>query len=69
MSLRLQITPPGEAAFSFEHPGPSVHVGRDPDAELTLDVQGQQGQGLDTSASGGPLRWEAAGEASRSRSV
>jgi len=40
MSLRLQITPPGEAAFSFEHPGPSVHVGRDPDAELTLDVQG-----------------------------
>jgi outer membrane murein-binding lipoprotein Lpp len=37
MTLRLQITPPDGVSRLFEHPGPSVHLGRDPTSELALE--------------------------------
>ncbi len=37
MTLRLTIKPPEGDDREFLHPGPEVHVGRDPTAELALD--------------------------------
>jgi hypothetical protein len=42
MKLRLQITLPAGSAFAFEHTGPALRVGRNPDSELLL-----RGEGLD----------------------
>src|SRR5256885_940129 len=37
MKLRLHITTPTGASHSFEHAGPSIHIGRDPAGELCFE--------------------------------
>ncbi len=36
MKVRLRVTPVGSKPFLFEHPGPTFHIGRDPECELSF---------------------------------
>ena len=36
MKMQLHITPPGGSPYAFEHPGPEVRIGRDPEGELAF---------------------------------
>jgi pSer/pThr/pTyr-binding forkhead associated (FHA) protein len=42
MKIRLQVTASAGAPFALEHQGPSLRVGRDPEAELTLQGEASQ---------------------------
>lgn len=42
MKIRLQITASPGTSFSFEHTGPNVRLGRDPDGELALAGEANQ---------------------------
>src|SRR5438552_3937200 len=42
MKIRLQITGSPGASFTFEHAGPSLRLGRDPDGELALEGETSQ---------------------------
>src|SRR4051794_34076123 len=43
MKLRLRIETQSGESWAFEHDGPTIHVGRDPDCELTFG----SGEGTD----------------------
>jgi pSer/pThr/pTyr-binding forkhead associated (FHA) protein len=42
MKLRLEITTSPDNTFAFEHTGPSLRIGRDPSAELSLQGEASQ---------------------------
>ena len=42
MKLRLQITTGSGASFAFEHAGPDLRIGRDPETELALAGEASQ---------------------------
>jgi FHA domain len=42
MKLRLQITTGSGASFAFEHTGPDLRIGRDPESELALAGEASQ---------------------------
>src|SRR5437870_41915 len=42
MNIRLQIASSSGTSFAFEHAGPSVRLGRDPDGELALEGEASQ---------------------------
>jgi hypothetical protein len=47
MKLRLQVTLPSGLSFPFEHGGPAVRIGRNPDDELALAGQSPEMVGWD----------------------